>query len=997
MRKGVSSASSRRHSGRRGSHDDITRALAPSPSWSERSPPSLFFTSPSSDNKYQKMFSSHVQRSPDYKSKTSSHKQRGTNTTMALTFSHLTAATFEKDVGRGRKRPRVREAVSCEQCRTRKIRCDRESPCKPCKDRGHPSSCVYSSHKDRHHNPTSSHGTNKAKTTTKSFSESPPQMPSIEVVPPNQTHTPPESCSSSIRETPEPMLSIDHSLSPFSSRQPSPLPSPRSPRFQTSACKTRMIGLSHWMAPCNEMDVVRALLDHSEPFNASRKAFHELKAMLRQYNAIPPTLPPTVTNDTDLKLLLPDRITCGRWCAQYQATYGRIYSILDPKALTTDVDRIYAGTLSHPVHVSKVLLAMAIAMQLSSSSSSSSSSSPSSADRLYGRSLARQVELLLHSSSRFQKPCIGVVQVHLLLLVLKTISASDTDKIYDLMGLHGITTQIVLNMGLYRDPGLFVDVSPYHAEVRKRLWWCFVRLNLEYCVRSGTQFTLRLEEGDCPLPTTAGLGLMRGADAHGTTTSTSNTILGCETDDQARTDLEFGIAAAKLARVIGPMQQALYSSSASSSKAGDVSDPVQMQDELRQAYEEIIACLPAELQPGAGSGTGPGSQTSPAVAVADPIHTLQQSILSITLHSFLTIINLASTLGSMSTSPTQHGLQRSSLMEIWDSSTSVFHEFQSLCQLQLQLPTPASPSTASTDTDITKITSMTCHLLWTDACRAVLAACWTVSRLRELDSSSRQPQRTVHVFQQILTEALGFLSGMWKTKFHLGPVAAKTSIILAVAMNVTLNNNSGLDAHGKGRMDVGVATAEGLVGEFRDALQQLQRGQQLRHGQQQDLPTTSTATNSGGRLSDLGLGIITTCYSPSVVSASLSSPDIESMSVTGTGTGGIYGSWTAPTPSNTLLVPPRTSSGASSMVGTPSLTTHEYFDLDFSSAPAASGFSIGLPQDNLALDSPVYGYQEGYHVDGVMRSQEGMGMYNMNMNLNAYQGMEGMNGMSLWQ
>ncbi|KAK3350524.1 hypothetical protein B0H65DRAFT_506128 [Neurospora tetraspora] len=855
---------------------------------------------------------------------------------MALTFSHLTAATFEKDVGRGRKRPRVREAVSCEQCRTRKIRCDRETPCKPCKDRGHPSSCVYSSHKDRNQHPTSSPRSNKPKT-TKSSSTSPPQTPSIEVVPPIQTHTPPESYSSSISETPEPMLSIDRALSPFS-RQPSPLPSPRSPRFQTSACKTRMIGLSHWMAPCNEMDVVRAMLDHSEPFNPCRKAFHELKTMLRVHNSIPPSLP-TLTSDTDLKLLLPDRPTCDHWCAQYQATYGRIYTILDPKALTTDVDRIYNGTLSHPVHVSKVLLAMAIAMQSSSS------------DRLYGRSLARQVEIFLHSSSRFQKPCIGVVQVHLLLIILKTISASDTDKMYDLMGLHGITMQIVLNMGLHRDPALFADVSPYHAEVRKRLWAIFVRLNLDYCVRSGTQFTLRLEESDCPLPTTAGL---RAPDS---STTTSNTILRCEPDEQTRADLAFSIATARLANVIGPMQQALYSSS-------KASDPSQMQNDLRAAYEDIVASLPASLQP--------GTQCQSTTATTDPIQALQQSMLSISLHSFLSIINLASTLSSSHTT-NAHPSQRTSLMEIWDCSASVFHEFQSLCG---QSPS-SSPSSAS-------ITSMACHLLWTDACRAVLAACWTVSRLRELDRSSRchpQKRRVVHVFQQILTETLGFFSGMWRAKFHLGPVAAKTSIILAVTLNVTLNNS--LDE--RGLMEVGVATAESLVAEFMQALRRMQREGQGQ-SQAQNQQTSRSATMS----SDLDLELmmpLPLTYSPSVVSASLSSPDLDS-SQSVASFASLYGSWPhpPPTPSNTLLVPP-TSSGTSSMVGTPSLTTHEYFDVgSFSPADLDGTFDLGLPQQS--------SYGEYQMVDGstMQQAQEGM-MYN----LNPYQGMEGMNGMSLWQ
>lgn len=782
-----------------------------------------------------------------------------------------------------------------------------------------------------------------------------------------------------------------------------------------------MIGLSHWMAPCNEMDVVRAMLDHSEPFNPCRKTFRELKAMLRLHNSVPPSLP-TLTSDTDLKLLLPDRPTCDRWCAQYQATYGRIYSILDPKALGTDVDRIYAGTLSHPTNVSKVLLAMAIAMQPSSSS-----------DRLYGRSLARQVEIFLRSSSRFQKPCIGVVQVHLLLIVLKTISASDTDKIYDLMGLHGITTQIVLNMGLHRDPALFSDVSPYHAEVRKRLWAAFVRLNLNYCVRSGTHFTLRLEESDCPLPTTAGLR------APTDSTPTNTTILGCEPDERARADLDFGIAAARLANVIGPMQQALYSS-----KAGEDSDPCQMQNELKSAYEDIIASLPAELRRGPGSSSTQPSST-------DPMQSLQQSILSITFYSFLSITNLASTLGCP-----PHNTQRPSLMEIWDYSTSVFYEFRSLCQSPSPIPAAAAG----------KITDIACHLLWTDACRAVLAACWTVSRLRELSVSlSPHPQSTMvhmHVFQQILTDALGFLSGMWKAKFYLGPVAAKTSIILAVTLNVTLaaqqqnsSSSSNLDV-APALMEVGVVTAEILIGEFTAALQQRQQQQ----SQQKHVPTS--------RLPNLGLGIMT-CCSPSIISGTslsmspLSDPDMDieeestmsmSMPLTmaGTGTGtSIYASWplpchpaAVPTPSsssssfsNTLLVVPPTSSssGASSLVSTPSLTTstheydeyeYEYFDLhQFSAAPeVTAGFSIELPlhghhgyDDFLPLGinngTPAASIQQQQQQQTQQQTQTqrqkgmqqegGLGIY-PSLNLeNAYQqgmmgrmGLNGMDGMSLW-
>lgn len=62
-----------------------------------------------------------------------------------LTFSNLTADTVESGPqrGAGRKRPRHREAISCWQCRNRKIRCDRKLPCQQCQTRGVPLDCCY--------------------------------------------------------------------------------------------------------------------------------------------------------------------------------------------------------------------------------------------------------------------------------------------------------------------------------------------------------------------------------------------------------------------------------------------------------------------------------------------------------------------------------------------------------------------------------------------------------------------------------------------------------------------------------------------------------------------------------------------------------------------------------------------------------------------------------------------------------------------------------------
>ncbi|KAK3942557.1 hypothetical protein QBC46DRAFT_379873 [Diplogelasinospora grovesii] len=703
----------------------------------------------------------------------------GLTITMTLTFSHLSADSFESHLKAGRKRPRHREAVSCWQCRSRKIRCDRELPCKPCQDRGVPSECTYNqqlkqSEQKPHSRPRS------ARAASKRPGSKDGAVAATAAAHVSQADTPPDSASSSRADTPE-LLSSSLSLS-FGTRDGSrtqrlpPSCTSNVNAFQGSASKTRMIGLSHWMAPCNEMTVIKAMLNRADEFQASRKAFAELKAQIRMHNAFPAcSLSPSMAAEsTALSSQLPDRHTCEKWVAQYCRAYGRIYNVVDFDALIADLDRIYQAPLAaHPVHLARILLVVGIAMQNVES------------ERLNGRRLSRLVEDYVRSPPKFQKPCVGVVQVLLLLIIIKTISASDTDKMYDLMGVQGLASQIVASMGLHRDPALFVEVTPYYAEVRKRLWGCFLRLNLDYCIRSGAQFALRLDESDCPLPTTVNLRTLGPFSF--ANNSTDQPVV---SDEQSEADAAFGITAIKLAKLIAPVFRAIHSPKPP--------EPAEMHKNLRAAFGTLLAELPATLRPGTSTPT------------SDPVAELQQSLISIPMHSFLSIVTLGFTLGT----PADIS-QRSHLMEMWDYASSVLHQFQSLCQ---------GPQR--------EICNMAYHLLWTDAGRAALSACWIVGRLRRLDSSrimSPHPQHTVFVFQQLLTKSLSFLCQLWHSKFHLGPVAAKTSLLFAISLNVTSNlyldsegTSSSDDNRHKKLFEEGVAAAERLIADMKETLAQRQ-------------------------------------------------------------------------------------------------------------------------------------------------------------------------------
>lgn len=669
---------------------------------------------------------------------------------MALRFRNLDLDSFESELKNksGRKGPRVRDAKSCIECRTRRKRCSREMPCTECHQRGAPLECVYAS-TPRYTRPRADP------------LPSPPDVSRVnspeERTSPQPTGHDPETDSNAntgpgyvVAVVPSPTV-LKVKASPAAAATSS-RPTGTANIFRASGLKTRMVGPSHWLAPCRDMMVLKAFLDRSSEFQSIWTSFGELKVLLQVCNSVPPSpfLSRADSNGTGLFTLLPDRAQCEEWVTKFFQSYNRIYGIIHPAALRDDVRQVYSGTLANPVHVARVIMVVVIAMQ------------DSEADRMHGRMLAREVEDCINSSLRFQKPCIGAVQNLLLLLLLKTISASDTDKMHDMLSLQGLTGQIMFNMGLHRDPAPFPGITPYYAEVRKRLWACYLRLSLDFCMRSGTRLGISLDEADCPLPTATNLASLSGH--HDDTTH-----------EQDTTDATFAVAAAQLALIIAPAYRQLY--------LPKPPNLAHLQQELAASFETFTTSLPPLLHPD--------------TPTPDPILHLQQSLLSIPTQSFLAILTLAHTLQTPP-SPAQRG----PLLETWDLATSTTHQFHRL---------------SSTLAD---------QLLWSHASRAALTACFIVGRLRALDTRrpTTNPKHTTRVFHSLLADSLSSLARRLRARAHLGPVAAKVSLVVAVAVGVTEQLFADGDGDVTERLVAeGVRTAEREVGEMKAALGERRR------------------------------------------------------------------------------------------------------------------------------------------------------------------------------
>ena len=731
-----------------------------------------------------------------------------------LTFSNISSDNFEEEAQRkaGRKRPRVRNPLSCYQCRSRKIRCDRELPCKPCTGRGAGGRCTYNQSKASSRTSISPKAQELAADEPRQ-QRTPEEVPAVSFQESDQTSSTLSPPIVSPTEQPHETQSVPAStqMKPSSGQdvqdvQDASRHAPRLPFtghiLQRVNRKTRLVGVSYWMAPCNGMTVVKELVARSRGFQDSMKELAVLKERLRRLNTVtasPPSLSAehscsgTGTTATVLLAVLPDRSSCKQWIGRFFQSYGRIYSIVDTATLATDLHQAFSwppnakhgyATALDTVYLLRILAVIALGMQVSEP------------HRLRGRNLGLLVEDFIHKASRVHKPCIGSVQVLLLLFLLRTVMASDTDGDYDSMALFGLLNHLVSSMGLQRDPALFGIVSPYHSEQRKRLWACYLRLSLGYCVRTGTQLLLRLEDVDCPLPTPSVLKTK--------TTSTNampdKSIQECANEwafgeNEAENDARFNYISARLANMMAPIHQTLCSAK-----------PL-VTAEQQKTLLSGFASLTSEIPPSLQSGT----------SITDPIVKLQRALIFVEMHSYVLIVSLSSILQSSTDQLMTSGdfaTQRPQLLETWDDTTSILNHFESVCNR------PASP-VDFTDMADRDASIMAHHLMWADAGRAALTGCLILGRLRRHDMDKAMPfsgypqqQHSTVIFQQVLAQFLSMLLDLWRSRSHLGPVTAKSSMIVAVAVAVTDCLYTDYD----GILDKGVAAANQLIVDMKTSL-----------------------------------------------------------------------------------------------------------------------------------------------------------------------------------
>ena len=483
--------------------------------------------------------------------------------------------------------------------------------------------------------------------------------------------------------------------------------------------KIRVTGETHWKFAGNELLTLRQMMEKSPAFKDCRNALRDVKHRLRAINSLPTPLCISPLQSDFLIRLLPEKTLCEHWTCRYFQTYGKLFDFVHAKGVGRIIEAIWSNPSSvRASSIALVLLVIAVAMQ------------NEDGNRLLGRRMAQHLQDFLYSASLLRKPSIEVFQNLCLLVLLKYIAASDTDKFDGMSNALGTTQQMAFEMGLHRDPALFPTISPYKAGLRKRLWSNFFRLALEYSVQTGTPLIIRTEDADCPLP----------INADWDNIDVDMAAPPVPKDLSVMTESAFGIVMCKLAALAATAQQAICSPNSKIS-------PESCQN-LRKDFQQILNSTPGCFR----SGT-------PNV---DSITKLQQNMIAMLVHR--SSLLLSTHLMLTRSAPESY---KTLLFDIWDSSCSILHSIR----------------TISKDQDAWQIGH---QLSWADACRAAFSAAMVLQKLSNQEAPliiSPSSHHTIVPLQNTLNECLSYMSNLWLRKVQLGPSVAKAYLYLSSLTN----------------------------------------------------------------------------------------------------------------------------------------------------------------------------------------------------------------------
>ncbi|KAM3066363.1 hypothetical protein ACMFMG_003128 [Clarireedia jacksonii] len=393
-------------------------------------------------------------------------------------------------------RKRRRPALSCVQCRRRKIKCDRNMPCGQCTS-SKTSACLYASDPPPTSKKPRSDGQFPA-TPSSIGQESPVNTSSVAHAVDNNDATarpiwgerqplveeatpirgqpatysqyPDRSDQPTVQALLERVHKLERMLSQSDHVNPSLLPLVKTPGLRGAISKTRYFGLSHWV---NSFEQFKQISNLKEMDSLGKKGevfnlLHKCKAIGRTTKAnraVKPCMP------TGYRESVPERETSDRLVAAYFRTFESAYRILHIPTFEQEYEAYWKNPTGASIaFVVKLLLVLAIGSCFYE-------------DPMLPTSLHSQAAYWIQVAQSWltgpgEKHRLNMtgLQIHCLLLLARQTDAVGGGIIWISAG---SLYHLAMSIGLHRDPVHFPKIGPFHAELRRRLWATVLEISLQ--------------------------------------------------------------------------------------------------------------------------------------------------------------------------------------------------------------------------------------------------------------------------------------------------------------------------------------------------------------------------------------------------------------------------------------------------------------------------------------------------------------------------------------
>ncbi|KAL2822620.1 hypothetical protein BJX63DRAFT_441235 [Aspergillus granulosus] len=373
-------------------------------------------------------------------------------------------------LSRNRRRP----PLACEQCRRRKIGCDRKSPCSNCM-RSRRSACTYV--------PVSYNRAVVRYIQTIDFGSS---NAAASASSSDVSMLPTQESDSSVQALTDRVRQLEHVLEEFLELSDCSVTT-QDPAIHGRFLKNRFFGSSHRSNICESKfrDLLVLLYQLNATEGSEVRILHEKCSQLgrtikMQITPVPGTMP-------NIHDLVPSRSVADILVAAYFRTFESVYRIIHRPSFLRRYNQFWGCPLAGQGFMVKLFLILAIGSVFEPGNVSR----PTVAQWLY---ISRQ---WLDSPADQPRLDLDAIQVQCLLLIARQAKAIDGENIW-------ISTGNLLNsamhMGLHLDPRHLVQPSPFQAEMRRRLWATILELIIQSSMDSGAVPQISPDDYDCGPP-----------------------------------------------------------------------------------------------------------------------------------------------------------------------------------------------------------------------------------------------------------------------------------------------------------------------------------------------------------------------------------------------------------------------------------------------------------------------------------------------------------------